>query len=70
MTGPTKNRTEIPVPVFGIIQSFDDARNKVEEEKKKFENYLDQIKKQFKDNTIQYSHTKFQYELEIPKKLV
>lgn len=32
--------------------------------------YLEEIKKQFKDKRIVYSHAKYKYELEIPEELV
>ncbi|CAD8056618.1 unnamed protein product [Paramecium sonneborni] len=63
---------ETPKPVTGVLESYDQSVALVELIEQKLEQYLQQIKKQlFKNNKdIQYVHTKFRYEIEIPDELI
>ncbi|CAD8059529.1 unnamed protein product [Paramecium sonneborni] len=63
---------EIPKPVTGVIESYDQSVAEVQLVEQKLDDYLLKIKKMFNKNNkdIQYVHTKFRYEIEIPDELV
>ncbi|CAD8048051.1 unnamed protein product [Paramecium primaurelia] len=63
---------EIPKPVTGVLESYDQSLAEVELVQQKLDDLLQKIKqKLFKNNSnIQYVHTKFRYEIEIPDELV
>ncbi|CAD8137335.1 unnamed protein product [Paramecium octaurelia] len=63
---------EIPKPVPGVLETYDQSVAGVQLVQQKLDNYLQQIKKiLFKNNgNIQYVHTKFRYEVEVPDELV
>ncbi|CAK58417.1 unnamed protein product (macronuclear) [Paramecium tetraurelia] len=63
---------EVPKPVTGVLESYDQSVAEVELVEQKLDSYLQQIKRKlFKNNSnIQYAHAKFRYEIEIPDELV
>eukprot|EP00347_Sterkiella_histriomuscorum_P021958 403332180 len=61
---------EIPEPQMGLDEEFDRANEAVDKVKQKLESYLQQIRSQFKDRRINWSHAKYRYELELPAELI
>ena len=61
---------EIPEPAAGLDEQFDGANERVDRIKAKLEEYLTEMKSQFKDRRLCYSHAKQRYELEVPEDLV
>lgn len=60
----------IPTPGFGLIESYDRNREIKAASEEQLKQYLMKIRKRFNDNTIDFCHVKFRYELEIPEKHV
>lgn len=60
----------VPEPTQGIDDEFDGANEEVNRIKALLQQYLYKIRDQLKDRRIEFSHTKFRYELEIPEETV
>ena len=61
---------EIPEPQTGLDESFDRANHVIDQIKLRLDEVLQQVRQQFKDKRVAWSHAKYRYELEIPEALV
>jgi DNA mismatch repair protein MSH6 len=66
----TDKGNNIPQPKQGLDEIFDAASEQVKDIKANLYDYLLQVRRQFKDENIKFSHAKYRYELEIPEDLV
>ena len=61
---------DIPVPVPGILASYDQQFAKVEAIKQEMSNYLKELKVSTGISEMIFVNSKFEYEIEIPSKFV